>query len=182
MNSFEDWLGQVLGQDQFTAKAVLRSHEALHFLVAWSLFESKCCAGYFEARKHCKSEQLPEISEEEALQLTDAARWFHERYSESSQFERLAPTASTSKEARAAVTNCLGLPFDSLSASRIREMSVFVAHRVRNNMFHGNKGIHDWLRDKELIARCTGVCQIFVLAARRQHREGAQAEPDNVAA
>lgn len=38
----------------------------------------------------------------------------------------------------------------------------FVVYRYRNNMFHGNKGIHSWLQYGEQIRLCTEAMQAFV--------------------
>jgi len=45
---FEQWLGDLLGQNEVEVCNLLQDPYALHFLNAWSLFESKCCGGYAE--------------------------------------------------------------------------------------------------------------------------------------
>jgi hypothetical protein len=46
VNSFEKWLGGLLGQDPQKAKRLLDDRTAFEFLLTWSLFESKCFGGY----------------------------------------------------------------------------------------------------------------------------------------
>jgi hypothetical protein len=167
-NTFEKWLGQILGQDAYSVSCLIKDPIGLHFLIAWSLFESKCCAGNFNAGKHCVSAKMPETGPEENDFLMGQARHFHHRYKLDEHLGSLAPVEVTNRNARKEFVDNLSTPETTLSCEQARMMVVFVAHRVRNNMFHGQKGIDDWFRDRDLIGRCTKVLQVFVTAKERE--------------
>ncbi len=42
MKAFGEWLAELLGQDRGEVEKLLKSERAVHFLMAWSLFESRC--------------------------------------------------------------------------------------------------------------------------------------------
>ncbi len=48
MKAFEAWLADLLSQDELEVRALLRDPKALHFLITWSLFESKCFGGFLK--------------------------------------------------------------------------------------------------------------------------------------
>jgi hypothetical protein len=50
-SSFQSWLGTLVGHSEFEVRRLLEDESALHFLVAWSLFESKCFAGFVKAKQ-----------------------------------------------------------------------------------------------------------------------------------
>lgn len=47
--TFHSWLGTLFGHSESQVLLLLDNKTALQFLVAWSLFESKCFAGYVRA-------------------------------------------------------------------------------------------------------------------------------------
>ena len=165
--SFESWLGAILGQDQHQVRRLIKDATGLHFLIAWSLFESKCCGGDFKAARHCSAAALPDMSAEEKSVLRASAGVLHTRYQSKSNLNRLAPPDVTPYKALEAFTLNLQKPFNELTAADITSLCVFVASRVRNNMFHGQKGIDDWLHDKALISTCTTILQMLVSASER---------------
>jgi hypothetical protein len=167
--SFEHWLGKILGQDHNAVRRLIKDPTGLHFLMAWSLFESKCCGGEFDANKHCGGDSMPVTDRDESEAIAEEALYFHQRYQSPHLLESLAPLSKSSKKARNAFVQVLELPREGLADVQARIITVFVCSRVRNNMFHGVKGIDDWLRDGDLIRRCTTVLQHFVAARERQH-------------
>ena len=81
MCDFERWLGSLFGEDGVKVQELLGNQTALQFLIAWSLFESKCFDGFV------KKEQLEKFSKCTAAKsdfpmkrLERAAHHFHERY------------------------------------------------------------------------------------------------------
>lgn len=48
---FEHWLGELLGQNEFEIRRLIQDPTALHFLIGWSLFESKCFDGFVKIGK-----------------------------------------------------------------------------------------------------------------------------------
>jgi hypothetical protein len=166
--TFVQWLGKILGQDEPSVRRLITDPTGLHFLMVWSLFESKCCGGEFEVTKHCSGFAMPKTNDEETRAILEQVRHFHQRYQSQSNVDALAPIAKSSKKARQAFITVLANPEASLSNGQTQMIAVFVASRIRNNMFHGQKGIDDWLRDKDLILRCMQVLQIFVAAQERE--------------
>ncbi|WP_152052421.1 hypothetical protein [Tautonia marina] len=170
MANFEQWLAGLLGQREYAAKQLLEDRTGLHFLIAWSLFESKCFSGNFEARKLLVDGLLPDTSLDEQQSLQRLGSLFHARYQDDQRLFALAPKEFTPQYLLEELRKLLQLPRQDLSAQNHRFICLFVASRVRNNMFHGMKGIDDWLRDKELIEQSTEALQVFVSAAERDKR------------
>ena len=48
--SFSAWLGTLFGHSSGDIQRLLKDKAALHFLIAWSLFESKCFGGFVQAK------------------------------------------------------------------------------------------------------------------------------------
>lgn len=167
--SFAHWLGQILGQDENSIRRLIKDPTGLHFLMAWSLFESKCCGGEFDANKHCAGAAMPVTNLEESKAISEQALYFHQRYRSQHLLESLAPLNKSSKNVRGSVVKILQLSPEYVSDDQATIIAVFVCSRVRNNTFHGIKGIDDWLRDRDLIKHCTRVLQIYVAARERQH-------------
>jgi hypothetical protein len=154
---FEDWLSGLLNEDVTQVRRLLADRTALHFLVAWSLYEAKCFSGYvrlgrmksFSNRVLAEGFNLDRISENVAF--------FHARYQDPRLYGNLMHGQSCSRMDRILRLNLLSV------AERDQVFfAAVVAYRYRNNMFHGNKGVASWLRYAEQIARCTAVIQVFI--------------------
>jgi hypothetical protein len=158
MKNFASWLGELLGQPEHATRRLLNDKSALHFLLAWTLFESKCFNGYVQEKEIQKYANL--VADESELQfheLTHIAEYFHHRY----QNKKLLRNLLHQKQS-APLQALLEKPMPSLAKSEIVYLVVFVLYRFRNNMFHGNKGIESWLHFKEQIDRCTKAMQVCV--------------------
>ena len=167
MADFEIWLSGLLGQRKDAAKRLLSDRTALHFLIAWSLFESKCAGGRFEMKSLLDEKFFPAPIAAEQVSLRDLAATFHARYQDANRLSTLAPSELTPRDVLGKMQTLLLLPETQLSAIDHCFVCAFVAARIRNNMFHGVKGIDDWLRDKSLIEKGIGVLQLFVSGAER---------------
>ena len=157
MASFSKWFASVLGQSQIEVERLLRHPSATHFLVAWSLYESKCFGGYVKPSKfddyvvRCISEGF------NIGQLNAHTEHFHTRYQNADRFKSLMHKQSSSR-----LNQILIQPASTLSSEDRLFLLVFVAYRFRNNIFHGNKGVDSWLRFSEQIDLCTEALQAFV--------------------
>lgn len=147
----------------------MKDKTALHFLVAWSLFEAKCAGGRFGTKKLLDSEMYPAFVSHELHLLAEAAAVFHDRYQDQHRLNSLAPPADRVTNVFSRVESILSITVMDLAERDSHFLCAFVASRVRNNMFHGTKKLEDWLRDKPLIERATQVLMLFVSAAERQH-------------
>lgn len=158
MTNFAFWLGKLLGQSEHEATRLLADKSALHFLVAWTLFESRCFQGYVQEKKI--QEYANHVADESELQLhelTDIAECFHDRYQDKKRLQNLLYRTQAHH-----LQALLEKPMASLAKSEIVFLVVFVLYRFRNNMFHGNKGVASWLRYKAQIDLCTEAMQVFV--------------------
>lgn len=159
--TFHSWLGTLFGHSESQVLLLLDNKMALQFLVAWSLFESKCFAGYVRAPDIAQYAQRTAPSIGPAA-LRDAAAHFHARYQDRKRFENLM---HGHKDQR--LLALLGRPFDELTSEDRLFLLVFVVFRYRNNIFHGNKGVESWLFYREQIQICVQAMQILVSHAEQ---------------
>lgn len=138
---------------------------ALQFLIAWSLYESKCYKGFLQARNLRRVvDEFTETGFEPegiAVQL----HHFHERYrgaKGAKALENLVHGKSTPTEVLNDFKRCLSCPPGSLAANDQIFVVAFVVYRYRNNMFHGNKGVESWLRFQPQIEHCISAMQAFI--------------------
>lgn len=157
-DTFASWLGELFGQSEFEVRRLLEDKRALHFLVAWSLFESKCFHGFV------KAEQIHQFAEEVATdakfnkdKLVCASIHFHNRYQDNKRLQNLLHGQRS-----VVLKTTLAKPHSTLTNTEMVFLAVFVTYRFRNNMFHGNKGVDSWLNYGEQIALCTEVLQNLV--------------------
>jgi hypothetical protein len=155
--TFENWLATLLGQRRTQVQLLLQDSTALQFLIAWSLFESKCFDGFVKIAGLDKfAARLASESFDPTLVL-EAASHFHTRYQDRGRYEHLMHRQSCER-LDALVRNDLGIA----GAADVIFLVAVVAYRFRNNMFHGNKGVASWLQYKTQIQLCTEVLQHFV--------------------
>ena len=155
---FEEWLAKLLGHDACEVHHLLKNETAIHFLVAWSLFESKCFKRDVNIDK-IKEFSLRIVNNEsfDTKEIGEAALHFHERYQDDVYYDNLRHKQDCSK-----MKAILKRPFEELAYDEIVYLVAFTAYRYRNNIFHGNKGVHSWLQFTKQIELCTSVLQQFV--------------------
>jgi hypothetical protein len=154
---FEHWLGSLLGQRPSEIERLISDETALQFLIAWSLFESKCFDGDLKTVKlKPYSERLASEQFVNPAVATIAAA-FHSRYQDPTRLKNLMHRQTSTAFERA-----LAAPFETLlPADRLLVVCV-VACRYRNNMFHGNKGVSSWLAFRPQIRQCIDALQALV--------------------
>jgi hypothetical protein len=162
MTSFANWLAAMLKEPELQVDRVLRDETALHFLIAWSLFESKCFKNeLFAGRLRAFAERLPR--EGFAVEyLSGPLAHFHERYQVRQRLDNLLHHDKTSQEVLDHFKRCLESPASALTATDQIFFVAFVVYRFRNNMFHGNKGVRSWLQFRPQVQLCTFAMQQFV--------------------
>ena len=155
---FEGWLAALLGQSETEVESLLRSTMALHFLIAWSLFESKCFGG---CQSFAKLDEFADrlVNKEAfvAANVSGASEHFHKRYQEASLYKHLMQ-----KQKSPRMDALVKAPFASLPEQDIVFLMAATACRFRNNMFHGNKGVGSWLQYETEIELCTISMRRFV--------------------
>lgn len=158
MMSFDNWFAAYLGQPPVQVQCLLRNGLATRFLIAWSLFESKCFEGFVKIDQ--LSNFAKEISETKGFARCDfeeAGRHFHDRYQDRDRLRHLLHGQKVN-----GVTEILDRQFEELSNAELLFMLVVVVYRFRNNIFHGNKGVDTWLHYRTQIEMCTNIMQILI--------------------
>lgn len=157
-DTFASWLGELFGQSAFEVRRLLDDKRALHFPMAWSLFESKCFGGFV------KADQIRQFAEKVATgaefiddKLVRASIHFHNRYQDKGRLQNLLHGQRCVE-----LTAALAKLHSTLTKAEMVFLAVFVTYRFRNNMFHGNKGVDSWLKFGEQISLCTDVLQSLV--------------------
>ena len=153
--TFDKWFANYLQQNQHQVDRLLRDKTATRFLIAWSLFESRCFEGFVKVEK--LSTFATNITKNDAFRKEDflePGRHFHSRYQNKGRYKNLMHKQS-SKE----LDDILSKQFNNLGNGQLIFMLLFVVYRFRNNIFHGNKGVESWLKYKEQISLCLRVMQ-----------------------
>jgi hypothetical protein len=133
--TFDQWFADYLQQDQQQVGRLLRDKTATRFLIAWSLFESRCFDGFAKFDKFSKFAM--DITKRDVFRNEDfiePGSHFHSRYQDKRRYKNLMHKQS-SKE----LEDILSKQFDKLSDYQLVFMLLFVVYRFRNNIFHGNK-------------------------------------------
>jgi len=166
MPTFENWLGQLLGQSEIEIQRLLADENATHFLLAWSLFESKCFSSDLKASKlSAFASDCVESNRNILESLIKPAQHFHARYQDKKKLANLMPNDKTPAWMIKEFKKLIGVAFNNLTEEQVVTLVAFVVYRFRNNMFHGAKGIASWLRFQEQIRLCIEALQVFVTHA-----------------
>jgi hypothetical protein len=154
---FEHWLGKLLCQDEREISRLLADRTALRFLIAWSLFESKCFAGFVRIGEieHFSKRIVAEGFD--TAVTNDALAHFHNRYQCNRRYQHLMH-----RQACRRMDTMIQRSLDSFTPEDKAFFVTLVAYRFRNNMFHGNKGVASWLKYTDQISLCTSVIGHFV--------------------
>lgn len=154
----EQWVKEKLECRTEDMEGLFRSKTARNFLIVWNIYEIELF------NKYCTLALLGDV----ALKLSRSTRigdlqgfieYFHDRYyGDKEKYRHL-------KNGRKPVE----IP-DKVVSSSLRRCSIeqkihfllFVLFRYRNNMFHGNKGLINWLQYDEQIQSCTKAMCIIV--------------------
>ena len=167
MATFTKWLGTILNESELEIRRTLNDETALHFLIAWSLFEARCFEKYVQAKK------LRDFAENVASQGFSVVRLslqfdhFYTRYCEQprskSQLSNLLHDSEKATDVGRAVRTCLAMEKQKFTEADRIFFVCAVIYRFRNNMFHGSKGVQSWLRYKQEIELCTTAMQELIL-------------------
>jgi hypothetical protein len=167
MTIFASWLADVLQGCKSDVDCLLDDETALHFLVAWSLFESKCFSGFLRAK--CRPSFAEKAVREgfAPLKVNGQLEHFHGRYSDKKKLAHLLHDETKDIAVVKEFRRCLASPLTEMQDGDRVFAVAFVIYRFRNNMFHGNKRVESWLRYREQISLCTGAMQEFVAHAQQ---------------
>lgn len=158
ITTFENWLAEIFGQDESEVGELLSNKIAVKFLIAWSIFEGRCFKQFMKASDiQPFAERLISNEEFDASLICEHAKYFHERYQDEALYKNLIYDMPSDK-----INLILKLPFDKLNAVQTVQFSTFVVYRFRNNIFHGNKGVHSWLNFATQIEQCVLIMQRLI--------------------
>jgi len=156
--AFKKWFAEYLQQDQLQIDRLLNDETATHFLIAWSLFESRCFEGFAKPEKfHAFASDVTENDAFQNEDFLESGKHFHSRYQDKHRYNNLMHRQSSPK-----LKDILSTQFESLSDYQIIFMLLFIVYRFRCNIFHGNKGVESWLKYKEQINLCLIVMQSLI--------------------
>jgi hypothetical protein len=167
MTMFASWLADVLRGCKSDVDRLLEDETALHFLIAWSLFESKCFSGYLRLNDLLSFAEKAVQEGFAPLKVDGQLEHFHDRYRDKKKLAHLLHDEKKGNKVVEEFKRCLESQLANLP-ERDRVFAVlFVIYRFRNNMFHGNKRVESWLMYREQISLCTSAMQEFVAHAQQ---------------
>lgn len=156
--NIKQWLQGNLECKSSDINMLYSSKTGLDFLLVWNIFEVKL----FD--KYCTKDKLHNV----AIRVSESVRCgelqkfiehFHYRYhTDKVKYRNLKHGSSPILIPDEVVKN-------RLQCSTVQDklhFLLFVLFRYRNNMFHGNKGLINWLQYDEQIRLCTEAMCIFV--------------------
>ena len=158
--SFLSWFAGICETKEYEVAKIFKEPFALHFLVAWSLFEAKCF------NKEFRPAELNGFANKIVFggvqwYLAEIAAKFHARYQDQEKLKHLFRDKPDPT-----ITKLTQRNFDDLQRVEVVHFLIYVVFRFRNNMFHGNKGADSWLQFEEQIKDCTQALQIIVSHVR----------------
>ncbi len=161
LSDYDQWLAELLGQSEVEVRMLLRDETATQFLIAWALFESKCFGGFMRAEMIDDfSKRLIDKESFDGNRITHTAEHFHSRYQNKALYKNLMHGQKSQR-----MDELLKKSFALLSAEEKVFLVTLTTYRFRNNMFHGNKGVHSWLGFATQIDLCTNAMQAYVTHA-----------------
>ncbi|WDM21272.1 hypothetical protein [Paenibacillus polymyxa] len=147
----EQWVKDKLNCRREDIERLFKSKTARNFLIVWNIYEIELF------NKYCTLSLLGDV----ALRLSLSARvgelqgtieYFHERYYKDKEKYRHLKNNQRPVEIPDKVASS---PLSECSLEQKIHFLLFVLFRYRNNMFHGNKGLVNWLQYDEQIQSCT---------------------------
>ena len=163
--AFSAWLAEQLeAKSKEDIQKLCNKKHALYFLMTWNIFEktlfdSDCRMG----KALSASDLIGKLAVKFDSQEQAALCRFFERYKNSSEYVRRL--FNTTKEGKDVFASYLKKEnFSDLLAEKEKavKFALCIIIRYRNNMFHGNKGVSNWLAYRQQINDCTCLMQHFI--------------------
>ena len=105
--NFENWLAEYLGGNISDVRRLLKNKTAVHFLIAWSIFESRLFSKQRNGKSSVNAETICEFSKIiankgkfEVASICEHAMYFHARYQCSKNFRHLMFEKSKKRQLR----------------------------------------------------------------------------------
>lgn len=154
----KEWLRESLECESFEMDRLYNSQTGLNFLLVWNIFEVELF------NKFCTKEGLRNVavklSHNSSIgDLQKYIEYFHNRYqNDKAKYRSLKHGEYNAATPDYVVANTL----DNSSLEEKIHFLLFVLLRYRNNMFHGNKGLTNWLQYDVQIRLCTEAMCLLV--------------------
>lgn len=126
-----------------------------YFLLIWPIFEHDVCNGYMTSSK------IRDIAKKykncyDEMCIDDILKRFYDRYT-----DRNSPDSHWNSlcqndlgEVVSQAERVLNQPWNKSKPVEKIQFGLYVIYRFRNNIFHGNKTVLEWLRNKPQIEDC----------------------------
>lgn len=171
--AFLEWLAkQLKAQSKEDIQKVCDEKYALYFLMTWNIFEktlfdTNC---QFHKALNQSHDLIIRLSDDFSSEEIKALNRFFDRYKYSSECVKHLFNQKTDKtgEARGFKSEFKSYlkkeNFSDLLAEKEKavKFALCIIIRYRNNMFHGNKGVSNWLAYRQQINDCTCLMQHFI--------------------
>lgn len=156
--SFDRWFANYLQQSELQVETLLGDKMAIRFVIAWSLFETACFKGFATVPKFPSVvETIINNNASIKQRLKEPAEHFHRRYQDKNHYRHLMHGKQSTE-----LEQILAKPLSDLAEAEVIFMLLFIVHRFRNNIFHGNKGVLSWREYKSEITHCLVVMQTLI--------------------
>ena len=129
-----------------------------YFLLVWPIFEHDVCDGFMETGKILDvARKFGNCYDE--MDIDVILKKFYERYK-----DRNSPNSNwnglchdDSSRAKSNAERVLNIGWNRSDSVAKLQFGLYVIYRFRNNIFHGNKQIFEWLHNREQIEDCIRV-------------------------
>ena len=154
----EEWLAHKWAVPKEYAAEFFKIQASSYFLLIWPIFEHDVCDGFMETRKILDVAQAYRDCYDE-MDIDAILNKFYDRYK-----ERNSPYSNWNGlchddygEAKSNAERVLNKDWNKSGPVAKLQFGLYVIYRFRNNIFHGNKTIFEWLRNREQIEDCVMV-------------------------
>ncbi|WP_163392224.1 hypothetical protein [Enterovibrio norvegicus] len=152
---FHKWYASFVQENEADVKKLFASKTAVHFLMAWSIFETYYFSGFARVRdieSVCKG--IVNGSNFKSSNIESDFKYFHSRYQDQTYNNNLRHGKSFPL-----FESIVNKAESDISIEEKVTLLVCVVYRFRNNIFHGNKGVQSWLNYDKQILRCINIMQ-----------------------
>ncbi|MBQ9870990.1 MAG: hypothetical protein IJM27_03585 [Eubacterium sp.] len=144
-----EWLARQFDTQNWNITDLLKTQNATVYLLIWPIMEQKLFSGFMQGKS------IDPISDKmgpyfDEMDAEDKAHYFYDRYQNRDAYNRL-----TSSKKYKSMEEVLEKDYGILNGKEKMILMMTTVFRYRNNIFHGNKAIGDWIKYSKEIEYCT---------------------------
>ena len=167
-----EWLAKQFKTQNWNITDMLRTQNATVYLLIWPIMEQNIFKGFMQAKDIVpKSEMMGCYFDE--MGSEKLVRYFYDRYQDKDKYKSLV----NSKKCYRFMEDVLAKDFEILSGTEKMILMMTVVFRYRNNIFHGNKAIGEWIKYSKEIEFCTEF-MMSVVDVYKKHFTDSTIEPE----